>query len=391
MGLDWKRWLRTAAGGSRVAEVSCRELLQAGEEYRIRELAFWCCVNLIANAMGRCEFRSFRRGKEERDYSYYLWNVSPNTNQNSTVFIHKMVARLYQDNEALIVKTKQPVGKNDWREAFVVADSWQEPVEYAGQQNEYRAVTSGQTSYKRPFLEEDVLHLTLNYVNITPVIKGIFESYSKLVSVAIQNYTFENGQHWKVHVSQIASGQEKWAEMFQGMIEAQIKPFLNSTSGILPEMDGWEYENIGKHSDSSRDASHIRSLVNDIFDFTANGFQIPTVLLRGQVEGTGDAYRRFLSNCIDPLADQLSEEINRKLYGFRAWNIRDYMQVDTSAIQHFDLFDNAANIEKLIGSGYSYNDVQRAAGGREIEEDWANEHFITKNFAEAQNAVKGET
>ena len=62
----------------------------------------------------------------------------------------------------------------------------------------------------------------------------------------------------------------------------------------------------------------------------------------------------------------------------------------SSAIEHFDLFGNAANIEKLIGSGYSYNDVQRAAGGREIDEPWANEHFITKNFADARSALKGE-
>lgn len=386
MGLDWKRWLRTAAGSAKMEEVSCRELFQAGEEYRIRELAFWCCVNLIANAMGRCEFRTFRNGREIREAEYYRWNVEPNINQSSTVFLHKMVAKLYQENEALIVKARMHNG----REPLVVADSWMEPADYPSRQNEYRQVTVGESSFGT-VRESDAIHLVLNYCNIAPVVKGIYESYSKLLSAAMQNYTWGNGQHWKVHVSQTASGQEGWAEAFQRQIDAQVRPFLNSVSGILPELDGWTYESVGKDSEASRDASHIRSLVNDIFDFTANGFQIPPVLLRGQVEGTADAYSRFLSHCIDPLADQLSEEINRKLYGYDEWRKRSYMQVDTSAIQHFDLFVNAANIEKLIGSGYSYNDVQRAAGGREIEEDWANEHFITKNFAEAQNAVEGAT
>lgn len=386
MGFSLKRLLLNVLGEQKVEEVSCRELFQAGEEYRIRELAFWCCVNLIANAIGRCEFRSFRNGEEVRDRMYYLWNVEPNVNQSSTVFLHKMVARLYQDNEALIV----PARRREGAEALVVADSWQYPEEYASRQNEYRDVTVGQTSYPRPFTERDVIHLTLNHCNIAPVIKGIYDSYSKLLSAAMKNYTWINGQHWKVHVNQLASGQEGWAEAFQKQIEAQVKPFLNSTSAVLPELDGWEYENVGKSSDANRDASHIRSLVNDIFDFTANGFLIPPVLLRGQVEGTADAYSRFLSYCIDPLADQLTEEINRKMYGFEAWQMRSYMQVDTSAIEHFSLFENAANIEKLIGSGYSYNDVQRAAGAREIDEPWANEHFITKNFAEAESALKGE-
>lgn len=385
MGLSWKKLLLNVLGGQKSEEVSCRDLFLAGEEYRIRELAFWCCVNLIANAFGRCEFRTFRNGQELRGEEYYRWNVEPNINQSSTVFLHKMVAKLYQENETLIVHSRS----RDGREILEVADSWQEPLYYPSKENEYRQVTVGETSFN-PVRECDAIHLVLNYCNIAPVIKGIFESYSKLLSVAMRNYTWGNGQHWKVHVEQMASGKDGWAETFQKQIEAQVKPFLNSTAGVLPELDGWLYENVSKDSESSRDASHIRSLVNDIFDFTANAFQIPPVLLRGQVEGTADAYSRFLSHCIDPLAEQLSEEITRKFYGFDAWKKRSYMQVDTSAIQHFDLFSNAANIEKLIGSGYSYNDVQRAAGGREIDEPWANDHFITKNFADAESALKGE-
>lgn len=385
MGISFKRWLRPEAGGPKLEEVPCRELLEAAEEYRIRELAFWCCVNLIATAVGRCEFCTYHRGERVRGPVYYLWNVEPNGRENSTVFLHKLIARLYQDNEALIV----PHWLDTSFDAIAVADSWQVPdddVFYAG---EYEGVTIGKISYKS-LPADRVLHLKLNHCDIGPVIRGIFSSYSKLIGVAMKNYTWANGQHWKVKVNQLVSGQEGWEETFQKQIDAQIRPFFNSSSAVLPQFDGWEYENVGKSFESGRDASHIRALVNDVFDFTADALLIPPVLLRGQVEGVGDAQGRFLSQCIDPLMDQLSEEINRKLYGYRLWREKTCLQIDTSAITHFDLFANAANIEKLIGSGYSYNDVQRAAGAREIDEPWANEHFITKNFAEAQSAVKGE-
>lgn len=93
---------------------------------------------------------------------------------------------------------------------------------------------------------------------------------------------------------------------------------------------------------------------------------------------------------MDPLADQLGEEITRKLYGYEGWKRGSYLKVDTSAIQHFNLFDLAPNIEKLIGSGYSYNDIQRASGGQEIDEPWAKAHFMTKNFARAEEILSGE-
>lgn len=386
MGISIVKWIRGAVGKSKIEEFTCQELLAAGEEYRVRELAFWCCVNMIANAVGRCDFRTFLDNKEIREREHYLWNVEPNTNQNSTAFLHKMVARLYQDNEALIIPTR----RRDGIEGIVVADDWQDPPDYPSRQNEYKGVIVGQVTYEKTFRESEVLHLRLNHCNIGPVLNGLYASYVRLLRAAMNNYTWANGQHWKVTVDQMASGGENWAERFQELIENQIKPFLTANSAVLPEMSGYKYENVSKFVEGGRDATHIRTIINDIFDFTADAFQIPSVLLRGQVEGTADARRRFLSNCIDPLADQLSEEINRKRYGYEAWKRGDFLRVDTSAIEHFNLFDNAESVEKLIGSGYSYNDVQRAAGGHEINEPWANQHFLTKNFAKAEELLKGD-
>ena len=130
-------------------------------------------------------------------------------------------------------------------------------------------------------------------------------------------------------------------------------------------------------------------MIEDIFDFTARGFLIPAVLVRGSVEGTADANTRFLTNCIDPLADQLQEEINRKRYGYDAWHRGDFLRIDTSSIIHFDMFANAANVEKLVGSGaYTINDVRRAANQAEINEPWADEHFMTLNISTMSEATR---
>lgn len=372
-------------GSSKIQEVCVRDLMNASEEYRIRELAFHICVSMIANAIGRCDFRTFENGKEVREEDYYLWNVDPNVNQNSTAFLHKLIYNLYASNEALIV----PVRRRGPLDAIVVADDWQVPQPYVTRQNEYKSVQVDEMIFDKRFREEDVFHLKLNHCNVKPVLEGLSRSYTRLIATAMNNYIWANGQHWKVTVDQIAGGQENWSQDFQKMVEEQIKPFLNAKSAVLPEMNGYKYELIGKATDAQRDAAHVKNMIQDIFDFTANAFLIPPVLLRGQVEGIADANNRFLTNCIDPLADQLGEEITRKRYGFDGWKHGWYMRVDTSAIGHFNLFDNAPAVEKLIGSGYSYNDVQRAAGGQEIDEPWAKEHFLTKNFARAEELLKG--
>ena len=380
MALKLFKRSRDNPGKELIREVVCEELFAAAQEYQIRELSFWTCVNMIANALARCEFRTYQGGKEVQEKEYYMWNYSPNANQNSTMFLHKLVAELYRNNEALIV---EPPTREDGINTVVVADSWMQPEDRPSKQNEYYGVTVGSYQYRYPIPEKDVIHLQLNNKNMKPVLDGLYQSYYRLISAAMKQFEWVHGQHWKVHVTQIAPNGDDWAQNFQRMIQAQLKPFFDSNSAALPEFDGYKYEQIS--GDGGGDTRDIRAMVEDIFEFTARAMLIPTVLINGSVEGTADANNRFLTACIDPLCDQLQEEITRKRYGYRRWRRGDYVRVDSSAIIHFDLFANADNVEKIIGTGaFTINDVRRAAGQAPINEPWADQSFMTKNIGATQ-------
>ena len=83
-------------------DLTC-EMLGYWQEYQLRDLAFNCCVNLIANAIANCEFKTFERGQPVKSDYYYLLNVEPNVNENSTAFWKKVIYKLYAKNEALVV------------------------------------------------------------------------------------------------------------------------------------------------------------------------------------------------------------------------------------------------------------------------------------------------
>lgn len=377
MALNFWKWL--AGGKARsptTVEITCRELMAAAQEFQLRDMSFWICANMIANAVGRCEFRTFRDGKEIREREHYLWNVEPNANQNSTAFLHKLVAKLLVDNETLVISTRQREGYD----AMVVADSWLQNGDYPSRQNEYINVQVGDVSYEKTFREREVLHLKLNHINVKPVLDGLYSAYWRLISAAMKRYEWDKGQHWKVHVGQLASGAEDFTENFSRMIEQQVKTFLDSNGAILPEFDGYAYTNEG--GKANVELADIQAQMKDVLGFTAKALQIPAVLVDGSIQGTEDAQGRFLTGCIDPICDQLQEEINRKRYGYDRMRAGDYLRVDTSSIRHFDMFANAANVEKLVGSGaFTINDVLRSAGLPTIPEPWADEHYMTKNIA----------
>lgn len=356
-------------------EVPCEELYDSATEYKIRELCFDICVNMIANALARCEFKTYHNHKEEQQEEYWLWNFEPNANQNASVFLHELIDKLYRKNEVLVIDAQK--GKD--KSGLVVADSWVPSSFKPTEIKRYNQVTVGEYEYPGSFKENEVLHLKLNNSDIEKVRSKMTGAYEKTVKATLDGYEWSKGQHWKVHVDSMSQAEKDFEGNFAKMVSDQLKPFFGGFRTVLPEFDGFNYTN--ETSNIKPEAKDHQEMIEDIFNYTARAFLIPAVLINGKVEATADANNRFLTYVIDPLVDQLNSEINRKRYKFKYWSEGTYLHIDSSSIIHFDLFGNAASVEKLVGSGaFTINGILKAAGQAPINEEWANEHYMTKNI-----------
>lgn len=386
MAISFWRWLTGGKTAGKTREVTVEEMESAAQELSIRIMAFQVCVNMIANAIGKCEFKTFKNKQPNQGAEYYMLNYEPNINQNSTMFWHEFIYRLMKDNEVLAISTKH----RDGHEMLVVADSWDRPEKYPAKMNEYKNVTVGEVTYGKTFRENEVIHVKLHNKDIQPVIDAIYGSYLKLINAAQKDYTRSRGVRLKVKVDHVAEGDENYAEEFKALMDKQVKPFIQSDSGVLPEFEGYTYTEMGKDGQGKAENTRdIRAMMDDIFTFTARSMGITPVLVIGDVADTKDAMIRTLTTCIDPICEQIQEELTRKRYGFEEWQQGNFIQIDTTTIIHFDMFANAANVEKLIGSGaFSINDVLAAAGLPTIDETWANKHWLTLNIGTMEAAAR---
>ena len=127
-----------------------------------------------------------------------------------------------------------------------------------------------------------------------------------------------------------------------------------------------------------------------IWSETCRAFLIPAALIAGNQQDTTVANRQFLNDVIDPLARLIEQEANRKRFTMDEYLRGDRLVMDTSAITHFDIFSNASNVEKIIGSGVkSVNELRALIGDAPIDEEWANRHFMTKNIGSTEEAAEG--
>lgn len=338
----------------------------------IRELAFWSAVNIIANAVSKCEFKTFLNGKETKGNEYYLWNIEPNKNQNSSGFIHKWISQLYRNNECLII------GHN---EQLLVADSFIR-TPYALFDDVFTGVTVGDFTFNRSFKQSEVLYWQLSSQDMRKVINGLYRSYSKLIAYSMKYYQKSRGTKGKFEYETLPVNGSEERKLFNSLVNEKFKAWLEADNGVIPLGKGQSFAELTSKTYSSEGTRDIRSMIDDIFDFTAKGFGIPPTLQRGDVQGTSDAVDQLLTFCVDPLTDMLSEEIIRKRVGRTDYLKGTYLQIDTKAIKHIDLLSVATAIDKIIGSGaYCINDIRKACGDSVIDEPWANQHFMTKNYS----------
>lgn len=385
--MNWKDWIITKLGGNAPAvSVSMEEIMSDPEiqqiigETSLRELAFWTCVNKIANALTKCEFKTYKRGEKVKDLAYYRWNVAPNVNQNKASFITKLIGQLYRHNEALVVR----VGDD-----MYVADSF-EKSEYALKDYIFSSVTVDNFTFGQVFYQSDVLYFRLNCVDMKRVTDLLYSSYQKLITYSYSAYLKSRGNRGILNISGKAQTDKNFNNTFSDLMNKYFKKFFQTENGVLPLFEGYGYTDLTNNktytNESTRD---IKALSDDIFDYTARGFSFPPSLAKGDVQDTAKAVDEMLTFCIDPLAEMLGTEINKKSYGYEGFLRGNRIIIDTTAVKHVDIFDIATPIEKLISSAvFTINEIRAVLHEPPLEDEWANQHFITKNFSTIQDLLE---
>lgn len=375
-------WLSSKLGRSEVplTDESYNEIFESlMAEIHIREIAFWSTVNLIANAVSKCEFKTYVRGKETKGAEYYLWNVSPNKNQNSSGFIHKWISTLYRENECLVIEQN---GQLLVADSFVV-------TEYAVYDNVFSQVTVGNLTFARTFSQSEVMYWKLSEKDMRKVTNALYSSYAKLIAYSMKVYQKSRGTKGIFNYESIPVAGTDERKAFDSLINEKFKKFMESGDAVLPLGKGQSYTDVGSKTYSSESTRDIRALIDDISDFTAKSFGVPPALLRGDVQGVSDVVDQLLTFCIDPLCDMLQEEINRKRIGQTEYLKGTKVQIDTKVIKHIDLLSVATSIDKLISSGcFTINDIRETVGEEPINEDWAKQFFMTKNYATVQELLE---
>lgn len=348
-------------------------------EIYIRELAYNLMKNKITSAISKCKIMTYEKNKRVKGDEWYRWNIRPNINQNAKSFWAKLIDKLYDNNDTLIVESNGEL---------YVADDFTKNDDKLFLEHTFTNVKVDHMTFNKTFLMSDVFYFELNSKNIKKYLNGTLSLYSGLINAAYSSYLNSNGRKGILNISSFAEQQDDFQEYFEKMINEDFKTFFENPNAVMPLFDGYEYEDVsGKSSQSN--TRDIRALIDDIIGLSANALNIPTNIAVGNIEDTTKSIDEFLTFCIDPLIEILVCEMNGKLYSKSQFLNGYFVKFDTKAIKHIDLLDVATSIDKLISSGFTcINDLRELVGLDRIDEDWANQFFMTKNYSTIEDLMK---
>lgn len=382
-------WLQGKVLGGKSIEITSEMIDQYVNEEKLmlEEFTIHAAINLIANAISKCEFRTYDKGQEVRGGEYYAWNFEPNVNDNASQFRQELVTRLLYRNECLVVETGGQL---------IIAESFTKE-EFALKETVFRNVHRKGFTYGREFRMSDVLYFKLNNKNIRKLLAELCSGYDEILSEAVDKYEKAGGEKGILSIAATASGQKygnkTFEETFEDLMNNRFKKFFKSRNAVLPLFKGFTYtkQAAEQSKKSTSEMKDILDMTDEIVETVARAFNIPAPLLRGDVSEIDKVTKNFLTFCIDPFCEMIQTEINRKRYGQKAVGEGSCVRIDTTSIMHTDVFDIAEKADKLIASGlYSIDELRRKLGDPELDTEESKQHFITKNYMALDSLEGGE-
>ena len=380
--MSFKTWFMDFLGNVKnekgnVVENVIEEQIQ---EIYYKELAIQTAISLIANAISKCEIKVYEENKEVKNKLYHTLNIEPNINENSSQFWHKAIEKMIYENECIVIEVN---------EQLYCADSYSvEERPILG--NLYRSVSVGQINFTKVFKSDEIFRLKLNNSHIKKLIDGLYQQYGELLAYAAKNYKKANGSKYKLILDKVKAGGKNFQETYETIVQKQLKTFMENENAVYPQYVGYDLQDIS--SKINKDSSDFRNLRKDIFEIVAQAFQIPVSIMLGNITNMNEIVNVFLTFCIDPIADMMTEETTRKYSGtYDNWKKGNYTKVDTSTIKHIDILDVAEKVDKLISSGNCCIDETRKLTGFDpLNTEFSKQHFITKNYDTVENRLKGD-
>lgn len=361
------------------------------QQLKVKAHAIEHAIDLISKTISKSEIMVYRQDvdnkiKPLKNDEYYVLNIQPNDNEQGTSFFYNVLNKYLHDEEALIINFNSKLYLAD---NFNISHDLLMPKTYS---NVQISDSHGNTMiFKKVFSANEVIHLDLKNSNIQETLNDYYSELGKLIGVASTHYKLTNSHKFRLKKS---GGQPKLMdpETNKQLDYTEYKKRL--TKGLFDEEDsvillsevfGLEKISFGDVAKSDE----WDKLEKKWSDKVATAFNIPLDIFNGNKTDKSTSTNDFITFGVLPHLQILEDGLNAKIIGKTDYLKGECIKINRLNMKHFDILESANSMDKLFADGFSHNEILSVLGMEPLDEEWASKHFITKNYQNADLAMKG--
>lgn len=353
-------------------------------EIKINEFLFQHGKSMIANCIAKSEICTVYNNKNEKKDMYYLLNIRPNPNQTATEFWLDVIDRYYSyKGECLIVM----IGGY-----LYVADSYTKSNDVLKSKTFSNVSIRIDDDYIKSYMTFDCSQSILirrKDKNVDYYLNMVNDKIADLMIAAMSGYK-KKAPKFSIKVPNGFKIQTKEGKMLtsneyaEDLSKKMDNPSISTV--VLPQ--SLEFNEIKNSSTVSAD--EIKNIYNQAANNVAMALNIPINAFLGSITEKSDAIDELITFAVSIIVEQINDAFNYCLMEKESYINGSKIFFNMSKSKHRDLLSNASSIDKLVADGFSHNEILELFGMPIIDEEWANEHNITKNYGKVDSTKGGE-
>lgn len=356
-------------------------------------------IDLISRTIGATELQVYRydsknkKIEEKKDNVYYRLNIKPNINENGTNLKNKLVKKLLMKDKALIVFEKKRNLKVDYMFLAKSYDCTNDVVSGKVFKNVCIEDEEGNSyTFKKEFKIEkgECLYFTYKNDKLKDAMKKFNETSGKLLNIIDKAYKMTNVNKWRL---KNPGGQPKMIDIETKEEITYEKYKEKITDGLFSEEDSVLllseiFDLYLLNKDKSKDFSDHEKIVKEIGDKIAMLFDIPLDVFYGTKTEKSNGNNDFITFSCNPIMKTIEDTYNGGLIDESDFINGEQIRFNRFCMQHLDITSLGTSLDKLTSIGFSFNQLCRLLNLPEVDEEWANKHHVTKNYANVEGGVK---
>lgn len=364
-------------------------------ENYIYTLAEAHAIDLIARTIAKCEIQTFelKNGniEENKGDLYWTLNIQPNYIENGTKFIYKLVTKLLIDKTALVL-----INQTARRNLLYVAESY----------NANYMILSGKTfsnirvdddegnsiNLNKTYNSDNTIYYSIKNSNLKTASENFKFNTAKLLKASQKSFIKANTPKWRIKTPgqqpKILDAKTNKPISYDDYKNKLTEGLTSDDEAIVLLSELFDLENLNQKD--SKSLTDFENVFKKIGDTVAQEWNIPLDVFYGSETEKSSGNNNFITMCVDLYFELLEDGFNASLVGKDDYLKGEYVKFNRLSINHKDLIDKASGWDKLISNGFSFNQLCKFLGLPTINEDWANEHYITKNYANVKGGAENE-